>query len=90
MERNKLTFINRDNPEFTFMFQSFVDPVMENKEYGEVLQYVGTVLAPNGLVHHEFRHRCNPLTNQRQYWHIPASKRFQYEVTTGIFQGKWY
>ena len=89
MERNKLTFLERTNPEFTFAFQHFVDPEMYNKEYGECLQYMGTVLASNGLVHHEFRHRAIPITNQRQYWKIPASKRFQYEVTTEIYKGNW-
>jgi len=89
MRENKLTFLDHNNSEFIFAFQHFVDPVMENKEYGEVLQYVGTVLEPGGLVHHEFRHRALPIGNERKYWHIQASKRFQYEVSSGAFTGRW-
>jgi hypothetical protein len=86
---NKLTFIERDDPEFTFMFNSFPDKEMYNKQYGECLQYMGTVLKPSGNIHHEFRHRAVPGTNKRQYWQIEASNSFHVKVKLGNYKGTW-
>ena len=50
------------------------DPVMLNTSFGEVLQYMGTVVeVADHRVYHEFRHRAVPGTDQRKYWRIPAS-----------------
>jgi hypothetical protein len=55
----------------------------------EVLQYLGTVLAPNGSIWHEFRHRALPGTNERKYWKIPATLRFTLDVQDGTEKLDW-
>jgi hypothetical protein len=70
---NKLFFLEHTDPEFNVAFSHFPDPVMRNAEYHECLQYMGTVVAPSGTAHHEFRHRAVPGTNERRYWKIPVS-----------------
>ena len=71
----QLIFLKHNDPELIKAWSNFPDKVMENKQYGEVLQYVGTVLE-HGKVRHEFRHRAIPTTNERKYWHIAASGNF--------------
>jgi hypothetical protein len=71
----ELIFLKSNDPELVKAWENFPDKVMENKVYGEVLQYMGTVLE-DGAIRHEFRHRAIPKTNERKYWHIPASKNF--------------
>lgn len=42
---------------------------------GEVWQYMGTVCKPNGpAIHHEFRHRAHPTTDERTYVRIAAGR----------------
>ena len=85
----KLTFLDREDIEFTFAFASFEDKEMYNKVYGECLQYMGTVLdVENGLTH-EFRHRAIPGTNERKYWRVKASNDFHQRVHSGQYKGQW-
>lgn len=44
----------------------------EHPECGERWQLMGTV-QEDGRWAHEFRHRCHPATQKREYVHIPAS-----------------
>jgi hypothetical protein len=89
MSENKLTFLSSKDPELAFAWSYFSDKRMENKEYGEVLQYMGTVLTPENTIRHEFRHRAVPGTNKRQYWGIPASPQFKIAVANNEFLGNW-
>lgn len=90
--KENLVALSQEDPEWNYMFRAFNDPVMHNKEYGEVLQYMGTVITPKAKkdflgetivnildyeARHEFRHRAVPGTNERKYWHIPASLDFR-------------
>jgi hypothetical protein len=79
----KILFLDSKDPEFNYAFSHFEDPVMHNKQYGEVLQYMGTVFYPEGIKH-EFRHRAIPGTNERKYWKIPASPAFNGKVKKGL------
>lgn len=83
---NKLFFLESTDPEFTKAFESFPDKVMHNPVYGEVLQYMGTVIEPTGAMRHEFRHRAMPDTNQRKYWHIPVSEALAIRIRRGEFK----
>lgn len=74
---NKIIFLELNHPELAWAWNMFPDKSMYNDTYGESLQYMGTVLdADTYVVHHEFRHRAVPGTNQRKYWHIHASLKF--------------
>lgn len=46
------------------------DTIARNPEYREVWQYMCTLVFPNGLVRHEFRHRMHPIANQRLVWQL--------------------
>lgn len=63
--------IERDSPEWNRMWKMLANLPLNNGDtvclnQDEVWQYLGTV---NG--EHEFRHRCHPSTNQREYLTIP-------------------
>lgn len=77
---NDLIAISPKDPEWNCMFSAFTDTVMLNKECGEVLQYMGTVVeryqGKIQSIYHEFRHRAVPGTNQRKYWKIGATPDF--------------
>jgi methionine synthase II (cobalamin-independent) len=85
-----LIFLEHDNPEFKSMFEYFPDPLMENKELGEVLQYMGTVIERNKIkgsisqIYHQFRHRALPGTNERKYWNISASDPFIFDYVVRL------
>lgn len=71
-----LIFLDPRSDEVTAAFNKAGngDPVMHNATFGEVLQYMGTVVeAADERVYHEFRHRAVPGTDQRRYWRIPAT-----------------
>jgi hypothetical protein len=89
---NSLIFVEHTDPEFSYAFCQFPDPVMRNETYCESLQYMGTVITPNDVIYHEFRHRAVPGTNERKYWRIPASPSFKERVKRGEFKAqcdKW-
>jgi hypothetical protein len=67
-----LYFIAGEDKEWDFVWSHFPDKVMYNAQYGEVLQYMGSICR-NGHFLHEFRHRAIPGTNERKYWKVPAS-----------------
>ena len=45
------------------------DPVAYNQH--EAWQYMGT-WKTDGILKHEFRHRCHPSNNHRKYLHLPV------------------
>jgi hypothetical protein len=88
-----LVFVPTNNPEIDRAFREAGngDPEMYNEQYGEYLQYMGTVIAPtinyvlnmacpDYDVWHEYRHRAIPGTNERKYWQIPASYKFKTDL----------
>ena len=71
----ELFFVNGEDPEYDEMWSHFPDKVMLNEKFGEVLQYMGTINL-NGRYYHEFRHRSLPGSNQRGYYRISATDRW--------------
>lgn len=94
----KVLLLDVKDPEIVRAFKviSPEDPVMYNKQWGECLQYHGTVIEPierveyspiagelkflDYKVYHSFRHRAVPETNERKYWNIPASLSYLIEI----------
>ena len=54
-------WLSTEDPEWDAAWSAFPDPSMVNGN--EVLQYMGTVTAPQCDYAHEFRHRMLPGTN---------------------------
>ena len=75
MEQTPIYWLSKEDPEWDAAWSAFPDPSLAN--YGEVLQYMGTVNAPQCGYVHEFRHRAMPDTNQRRYWRIPCTPGWQ-------------
>lgn len=94
MSKGKLIFLEQDDPEMQKAWNYFPDKQMYNAEYGEVLQYMGTVVARLGETRHavggrhEFRHRAVPLTNERKYYSVPLGTEFKKRVKLGEFDGQ--
>lgn len=71
---------NEDPPEYDYMWNALsklpinsdneVPQVCLNEEAGEAWQYMGTH-EHKGKFFHEFRHRCHPKSNSREYIRIP-------------------
>ena len=78
-----LYWLSSEDPEWDAAWSAFPDPALYNEQYGESLQYMGTVAVPGdggtsfGSYVHEFRHRAMPGTNQRQYWRLPCTPGWQ-------------
>ena len=72
-------WLSSEDPEWDAAWSVFPDPDLYNQEYGECLQYMGTVSVPQCGYAHEFRHRAmpGPGTNQRQYWRLPCTPGWQ-------------
>jgi hypothetical protein len=68
--------MTRDDPEWSRAWAHFPDPILEDPQTGERLQYMGSGHTPETGWRHAFRHRCHPTTRQRHYWHIPATKEW--------------
>ena len=71
----KIYRMSKEDPEWDAAWSAFPDHTMANGY--EVLQYMGTIAVPQGEYAHEFRHRMAPGTNQRRYWRIPCTPRWQ-------------
>ena len=69
----KIYWLSREDPEWDAAWSAFPDPALYNKEYGESLQYMGTIAACHCGYAHEFRHRAMLGTNERRYWRIPCT-----------------
>ena len=72
----ELHFIEPDTPEWNVAWSAFSDRSELDVRTGEVWQYMGTVKHPDGRWYHNFRHRCHPRTQKREYVDIPASATF--------------
>jgi hypothetical protein len=66
-------WLERTDPEWARAWSHFPDPVMAHPASGECLQYMGSAQYPGLGWVHIFRHRQMPGSDQRQYWHVPAS-----------------
>jgi hypothetical protein len=69
-------WVERDEPEWEAIWSMFPDKHMLDVASGEWLEYMGSTQTTEGW-QHEFRHRCEPTTQRRQYWQIPASAGWQ-------------
>ena len=67
-------FIDDREPEWKQAWLSFEDPRQLN--HGETLQYMGSDNR-TGTWKHCFRHRCDPITGERKYYHIDASPNWK-------------
>ena len=79
----KIYWLSTEDPEWNAAWSAFPDPELYNEQYGERLQYMGTVARcteadgwPSGatIYVHEFRHRALPGSNQRWYAAVPATR----------------
>lgn len=73
MTTPELFFMNPEDKEWDIAWSFFPDKVMYNE--GESLQYMGTINL-DGRYYHEFRHRSLPGSNQRGYYRISATDRW--------------
>ena len=73
----KIYWLSIEDPEWDAAWSHFPDPVLYNAQYGESLQYMGTIAVHQVGYVHEFRHRAMPATNQRQYWRFLCTPGWQ-------------
>ena len=73
----KIYLLSIEDPEWDAAWSAFPDPDLYNAEYGECMQYMGTVVAPPRGYVHEFRHRAMPGANHREYWRILCTPGWQ-------------
>lgn len=86
---SNIFFVKPDSPEWHIMWeklsQKYLNADQENpyecSHHGERWQYMGSVNKEdnNLLLIHQFRHRCHPVTNKREYYNI-LSYRFAKEL----------
>lgn len=82
VEEPRYFTVDRDFREFDRMWEELAkDPLniglavpaeAYNEECNEAWQYMGTVLQQGGRWVHQFRHRCHPITQQRELRNIEA------------------
>lgn len=74
--KHKLHFIEPGSMEWDVAWGAFSDRSELDARTGEVWQYMGTALQYDGSWLHNFRHRCHPRTQKREYVNVPVSAAF--------------
>lgn len=78
----KLFSVKRDTPEWDYMWQELAkhpinkgikEPTVSYND-GELWEYMGSYVFDKKNSIHEFRHRCHPKTEEREYIKITSKK----------------
>ena len=74
---SRIVHLDPSSPEWSYLWSRLgPDPEQLDQDSGEVWQYMGTVIPPDGNPYHEMRHRCHPNFGKRIVRKIAASPFF--------------